>query len=484
MGTSARGIRPLRLRAPFLAPALAGALALAGVLAGAGGCGERPAPASVVLVTIDTLRADAVGVYGGAAAAATPVLDRLAAEGVLFADAVAPMPLTRPSHFTIFTGRYPREHGVVNNQLDLPEEELTLAEVFQGAGYRTAGFSGVKIFEPASGVAQGFAEYAASASRQDTAAQVVERAVAWLEGVAPEERYFLWVHVYDPHMPYAPPAAFLPAEPPAVPGIDDRATWQRLKAVAARNGGDLSEAAARRIRALYDGEVASVDHALGRLLEAVDARRSPAPVVAVTADHGECFDHGYFYRHSDCLYEGALRVPLLVRSPGRLPPGERIERTVELVDLGASLLSLAGVEAPASFRARDLFTGDGAEPADAYFQPILSDDRAAGRRQRIWQGIERVAGEPVRPTLMSEVEPVGMRRGRWKYILGGALREELYDLAADAAERDNLAAAERRQAAELRAAVRRFVEEVPFTVLKAEALSPELRKHLEALGYL
>jgi choline-sulfatase len=471
------GARALRTLAAVLAPGLL-------ALAGAAGCREPPPPASLVLVTIDTLRADAVGVYG-AATRATPVLDRLAAEGMLFADAVAPMPLTRPSHFTIFTGRYPREHGVVNNQLELPEEELTLAEVFQGAGYRTAGFSGVKIFEPASGVAQGFADYAASASRQDTAAQVVERAVAWLEGVAPEERYFLWVHVYDPHMPYAPPAAFLPAEPPAVPGIDDRATWQRLKAVAARNGGDLSEAAARRIRALYDAEVASVDHALGRLLDAVDARRAPAPVVAVTADHGECFDHGYFYRHSDCLYEGALRVPLLVRSPGRLPPGERIERTVELVDLGASLLGLTGVEAPESFRARDLFAdGAGPDPAEAYFQPILSDDKATGNRQRIWGGIERVAGEPVRPTLRSEVEPVGVRRGRWKYILGGTLREELYDLAVDAAERDNLAAVERRRAAELRAAVRRFVEEVPFKVLDPKTLSPELRKHLEALGYL
>jgi choline-sulfatase len=227
-----------------------------------------------------------------------------------------------------------------------------------------------------------------------------------------------------------------------------------------------------------------VDLALGRLLEGLDARSGPAPVVAVTSDHGECFDHGYFYRHSDCLYEGALRVPLLVRSPGRLPAGGRVRRTVELVDLGAALLSLAGVEPPASFRARDLFADGPAAEADAFFQPILSDDRAAGRRQRIWGGIERVAGEPLRPTLRSEVEPVGVRRGRWKYIRGGTLREELYDLAADAAERHNLAEVERRRAGELRQATRRFVEQVPFTVLEAAALSPELRKELEALGYL
>lgn len=474
-------------------PALRGlALAVLALAGGASGCGPDPAPTSLVLVTIDTLRADAVGVYGGGSAA-TPVIDRLAREGVLFEDAVAPMPLTRPSHFTIFTGRYPREHGVVNNQLELPEAEVTLAEVFRDAGYRTAGFSGVKLFEADSGVAQGFGDFAASERRHDPAAQVVDRALAWLEELPAGERFFLWVHLYDPHMPYAPPPEFLPAEPPPAGGVDREASWAGLKAIARRGGGDIGPAAARRIRALYDAEVASADAEVGRLLAGVGGRSGPEPVVALAADHGECFDHGYFYRHSDCLYEGALRIPLVVRAPGRLEAGRRIAGAVELVDLGATLLRLAGLEPPASFRARDLLAGAAASAAgpasalgagDAYFQPILSDDKAAANRQRIWAGIGSVAGEPVRTALRSEIEPVGVRRGRWKYVMGGTLREELYDLSADAAERRNLAEVDRRRTAELRSAARRFMEEVPFTVLDAKALSPELREHLKALGYL
>jgi arylsulfatase A-like enzyme len=484
MGISTGGLRLLRRLALVLAPGL---LALAGVA----GCGEPPSPTSLVLVTVDTLRADAVGVYGGAGSAATPVIDALAAEGVLFEDAVAPMPLTRPSHFTIFTGRYPREHGVVNNQLALPEAEVTLAEVFRDAGYRTGGFSAVKLFEPASGVAQGFGDFTASEKRKDEpAAQVVDRALAWLEELPAGERFFLWVHLYDPHMPYAPPPELLPAEPPPAGGVDREASWAVLKAIARKSGGDIGPAATRRIRALYDAEVASADAEVGRLLAAVGERGGPEPVVALAADHGECFDHGYFYRHSDCLYEGALRIPLLVRAPGRLEAGRRIAGTVELVDLGATLLRLAGLEAPASFRARDLLAdsaaGSGTElgAGDAYFQPILSDDKAAASRQRIWAGIASVAGEPVRTALRSEIEPVGLRRGRWKYVMGGTLREELYDLSADAAERRNLAEVDRRRAAELRSAARRFLEEVPFTVLDEKTLSPELREHLKALGYL
>ncbi|HSL84690.1 MAG TPA: sulfatase [Thermoanaerobaculia bacterium] len=473
--------RPAPRGAPL--PVLLPALAL--LAAGAAGCRqEAPLPApDVVLVTVDTLRADALGAYG-AGPGATPVLDRLAAGGVLFEDAVAPMPLTRPSHFSLFTGRYPREHGVVNNQLDLPEGEVTLAEVFREAGYQTGAFSGTRIFQPSSGAPQGFERYSASETHQEPGAAVVDRALAWLGEVPEGERFFLWVHLYDPHMPYTPPRDLVPAEPPAVPGLERGATWRGLKAIAARSGGGLDEAAARRVRALYDAEVTSADRQVGRLLAALDRRSGPAPVVAVTADHGECFDHGYFYRHSDCLYEGALWVPLVVRAPGRLEAGRRVPGTVELVDLGASLLRLAGLAPPASFRGGDLFANRRGDGVDAYFQPILSDHRAAGERQRIWDGIASVAGEPVRPVLVSPVEPVGVRRGRWKYVLGGTLGEELYDLAADAAERRNLAEGERRRTAELRAAVRRFQREVPFTVLDPTALSPELRESLEALGYL
>ena len=467
-----------------LAALLAAMLAIA--------CGGDPEARSVVLITVDTLRADALGAYGaapGETGPTTPALDRLAAEGVLFENAVAPMPLTRPSHFSIFTGRYPREHGVVNNQLTLPEEAHTLAETFRAAGFRTGGFPGVKLLQEKSGAHQGFDTFVPPEALEVPAAAVVERATAWLAEVGPEERYFLWVHVFDPHMPYAPPPEHVPQEAPERPsGVGDRASWNGLKALARRHGGALDEAAAERIRALYDGEVAAVDAALGDLLAAVAARpRGNETAVALTADHGECFDHGYFFRHSDCLYQGALHVPLIVRTPGG-PAGLRVAPVAELVDLPATLLRAAGLEAPGSFRAGDLMAdlrGDaGGASGRAFVQPILSDHQATGSRDRIWGGIESVAGVPLRPSLRSPVEPVAVRDGRWKYLLGGPLGEELYDLAVDPEERDNLAERERRRARELRAAARRFQREVPFTVLDAGALPPELREQLEALGYL
>lgn len=438
----------------------------------------------MVLITVDTLRADALGAYGDGSPA-TPALDRFAAEGLLFENAVAPMGVTRPSHFSIFTGRYPREHGVVNNQLTLPEEALTLAEAFGAEGFRTGGFPGVKILQPRSGAGQGFETFEMPEGLEDRADAVVDRALAWLDEVGPEERFFLWLHVFDPHMPYAPPEELVPPEDAAAPsGVGSQATVRGLKALAGRHGGDVDARAAARVRALYEAEVAGVDAALGRFLEGVGARRHGAETaIAVTADHGECFGHGYFFRHADCLYEGTLRVPLIVRTP-RTEAGGRVTEPVELIHLAATLLRSAGLRPPESFRDRDLLQDPPAGAEPAFAQPILSDEGAARGREGVWTGIESVAGVPLRPSLRSPTEPVVVRQSRWKYLLGGPLGEELYDLEADPGERVNLAERERRRARELRAAGRRFQREVPFKVLREEALPPGLRKQLEALGYL
>jgi arylsulfatase A-like enzyme len=455
---------------------------VAGLLAA--GCGGERAARSVVLITVDTLRADALGAYG-AASATTPAIDRLAAEGVLFESAVAPMPVTLPSHFSLFTGRYPREHGVVNNQLSLPAEARTLAEELQAAGLRTAGFPGVRFFRSRSGAAQGFETFTPTKELEDRAGTVVDRALAWLAQVGPEERFFLWVHVYDPHMPYAPPPEWAPPqEPPGASGIGDRVNGQVLKALARRHGGAVEAAALDRTRALYQGEVDAVDAALGRLLAGLEARaHGEETVIALTADHGECFDHGYAFRHEDCLYQGAVRVPLILHGPGA-EAGRRVSETVETVHLAATLLHAAGLRPPESFRDGDLLRSPPAAGAPAFFQPILSDERAASGRDRAWAGIDSVAGVPLRPALRSRVEPVGVRAGRWTYLLGGALGEELYDLEADPDESRNLTEDERRKARELRAEARRFGREVPFTVLEEGALPPEVLEQLKALGYL
>lgn len=483
-------IVPVRARTALPGPLLLLLLLLSGAC-GPGGSAGPPAT-GVVLITVDTLRADALGVYSPDAPA-TPAIDRLAERGTVFEQAVAPTPLTKPTHFSLFTGRYPREHGVVNNQLALPVEATTLAEVFREAGFRTGGFSGVEFFGRDSGASQGFEGYAAATEREAPAGAVVERALRWLRGVPEGERFLLWVHLYDPHMPYAPPAAHVPAQPPPTPEVGSTAAWRHVRAAARRHGGAVDEATYRRVRALYEGEVAYTDAEIGRLLDALGERTDAADVlVALTADHGECFGNGVYFRHSDCLYDGAVRVPLILSRAGGEGAGERVERQVETVHLPAALLRAAQVEVPRSFRRRPLLAGgapdrvrqEGGEEPIAFFQPVLSDDRATRGRNRHWRGIESVAGDPARPALTSRGEPVGLRTGRWKYILGGFEDEELYDLDADPGEERNLAGEERRTAGRLRAEARRFLEEVEFEVLDEDTLSPELRESLRALGYL
>lgn len=493
---------PLRLRLPFVRRAPARPAARAGsrlLVAGVSvlgllltaGCREAPPPPpSVVLVTVDTLRADRLGAYGGSG---TPHMDRMAADAVLFENAIAPMPVTRPSHFTLFTGRYPRQHGVVDNHLKLPASELTLAEVLSAAGYRTAAFTGVSILNARSGSAQGFATFDSPAARERRAAEVVERALAWLETVPAGERFFLWIHVFDPHIAYEPLAAF---RPPGGEGpLAEAATWESLREIAQANGGEIGRAELRRIRALYAAEVSGVDAVIGALEIALAERPDARDLVTVlTADHGECFGHGIYFRHASCLYDGAIRVPLLMRYPRLLPAGQRVAEQVEHRDLAPTLLALAagergaGPETPESFRGgRVLFDPSGrpvaaGEETFALLQHPLSSLKGERGRRSLWRGIERVAGDPVRDDVRGE-EQVGLRSARWKYIVTAG-REELYDLAADPDESHDLAGAEPRTVRRLRAELRAQLERYPLNILDPGEIDPVLLERLRALGYL
>jgi arylsulfatase A-like enzyme len=240
--------------------------------------------------------------------------------------------------------------------------------------------------------------------------------------------------------------------------------------------------------ALYGGEIAAVDNALGLLDLALAEGRGHRPAVTLfTADHGECFDHGVYFEHAYCLYDGAVRVPLVVRSPGRIAAGRREAAPVELRDLGRTLLVLAGLEVPGSFGGRALFDRRGeAAPlsADHYalIQYPLSDLGHIRLREKIQAGIDRVMGQPVRTQPPDASRVVALRSGRWKYLSG---REpELYDLQSDPDETRNLAAAQPKVARELAAVARRLLAEHPLTVLDAGELAPELREQLRALGYL
>jgi arylsulfatase A-like enzyme/Flp pilus assembly protein TadD len=396
-------------------------------------------PANLLLVTLDTVRADHLGAYGYPGAE-TPALDRLAREGVRFAAASSPVPLTLPAHSSLLSGLLPPHHGLRNNGAgSFPADRPTLATRLAAAGYRTGAFVGSFVLDHRFGLARGFATYddemerdvsgglALDAERRGD--RVVDRALAWLgENRQP---FFLWVHLYDAHAPYTPPAPY----------------------------GD------RHPGKPYDGEVAFADAQVGRLLAELERLHLTAStVVAVAADHGEALgEHGEL-THGLLLYEPTLHVPLLLRAPGL---AARVVATpVSLVDLAPTLAGLLRQpltpETAPGLDGRDLSTAlaRGEEPpaADLY-------------------------AETRYPTIFGWSPLSALRRRDRKFIQ--APRPELYDLAHDPAEGTNLAAQPQR-AGETRGFADRLASlgASPKTATPAPLpADTEARARLESLGY-
>ena len=395
---------------------------------------QSAAPPNLLLVTIDTLRADRLGSYGYRAAR-TPVLDGLAREGVRFSDATAHAPLTHPSHAAILTGRYPGSFQIRLNGMDpLPADAVTLAERLKGAGYRTGAVVASVVLDAAGGLAQGFDVYddeierggqaiVATAELQRTGSEVTATARAWI--AKQKSPWFLWVHYYDPHLPYTPPAVHLKAAPGSP----------------------------------YDAEIAYVDAELGALLKGVD-RASTA--IVVTADHGEALgehgesDHGFF------LYDATLHVPLIVAAPGLKP--RVVREQVRSIDIAPTMAAFAGAGWPVAV--------DGGEDLR-----VLLD---GGARRDVPVSL----AESWYPRLhfgWSELRSA--RVGEWKYI--AAPKPELYDLRTDAGETKNVAG-DRGQVAGRLAADLQKVSSVFRRADAAPAPQPDAATvaRLQALGYV
>src|SRR5262245_2775491 len=284
---------------------------------GVSACGDQPAkqvPPNIVLVTLDTTRADHLGCYG-ATGVETPNLDRLAAEGVRFATAVTPVPQTLPAHCTIMTGRTPPGHTVHVNGSALPEDIQTLAEALAASGYETAAFIGSGILAPSSGLRQGFSAYdrefggGPGVSRDRRGDEVVAALESWLPRRDVSRPLFVWIHLYDPHAPYDAPEPF----------------------------------GSRFATHPYDGELAFTDSCVGRALAALEKGGVLAHgLVAVAGDHGEGLgDHGEA-THSVFIYEATLRVPLILWWPARWKPAV-VVGTARLQDIAPTLLQAAGL---------------------------------------------------------------------------------------------------------------------------------------------
>ncbi len=408
----------------------------------------RPAaarPPNLLLITLDTTRADHLGCYGDREAA-TPRLDRLAAEGALAAHAMSPVPLTLPSHASILTSHYPPRHGVRDNaDFRLPESEITIAELLKTRGYLTAAVVGSVVLAAAQGLDQGFDVYDEPARKILPAARgtgvlyqpIAERPATEVTGAAlgvlgklSSGPFFLWVHYFDPHGDYAPPAP-----------------WRE-----------------RFASRPYDGEIAYVDSEIGRLLDGMKGRGMlDRTVVAVVADHGEALGEHGESTHGLLLYEGTLRVPMIVRYPGTVRAGVRIENPVSGVDLAPTLLDLMGLPGFADAQGLGFaatLRGGPEVPRGPLYAESLYGERAYG-----WAPL------------------YALRSGARKFV--ESPDPELFDLSTDPGESKNRApsapgelAAWRERLAALRSSL--GAPGAPAT----REMTEEQRSRLESLGYV
>src|SRR4051812_8880754 len=441
------------------------AASVGGVLIGCGRStpAEPRARVNILLVTIDTFRADRIGV------GVAPAIDRLSASGLRFTAARTAVPLTLPSHATIHTGLLPPQHGVRENGAGtLGDSHRTVARLLKDAGYRTAAFVGAFVLDRRFGLAQGFDVYDDQIARDPNATErleaerpasaVIDRALGWLtrqpqaSGPKPQAAptppvtnppnpqspipnpFFIWIHLYDPHAPYAPPPEF-----------------------------------AARARTPYDGEIAYADAQLARLLDALRARGDlERTLVVVAGDHGEGLgDHGE-RTHGMLLYESTLRVPLVIVGPGGQP--QTIDAPVSLAEIAPTILHAAGIAPPHEMTGRNLIT--------VRLKPDTTT--AAGADTTTTAGAPEMYSETEYPRVAGWSPLQALTDGRWKTIRAGSA-SEVYDLQHDPGETHDVAAAQSAVASAMAARADRIHV---AAVESARTISADAQERLRALGYV
>jgi arylsulfatase A-like enzyme/Tfp pilus assembly protein PilF len=394
-----------------------------------------------ILVTVDTLRADRIGCYGFSGVE-TPTMDLFASRGIKFERCIAPTPLTLPSHTSLLTGTYPTFHGVRDNGGFLvPQEITTIAELFKQEGYQTAGFVAAYVLDSKWGINQGFDYYfdRFDLSRYKTISlgnvqrrgdEVIDEALGWLEGHK-AERFFTWIHLYDPHTPYEPPSPFKEKYP----------------------------------RRLYVGEVAYTDSQLGRLWTYLEENNLTQDTILIfTSDHGESLGEHQEGTHGFFIYQEGVHVPLIVVTPFEELQGLTRSAAVSLVDVMPSILEMADIPLLPQIQAKSLV-------------PLFFKD------ENPWKSV--AYSETYYPRYhygWSELK--GIQDERFKLIISP--KPELYDLENDPNEEENLALTREDDLRRLESLAAKFIEESSENAFQLDyrKMDEETRQKLAALGYI
>ena len=416
------------------------ALVVGGLALRAAGWRAKPARArNVLLITMDTTRADYLGCFGGVTAQ-TPNIDRLAREGTMFTRCTTCTPLTLPSHSSIMTGVYPYVHGARQNGTGhLAQSNVTLAELLKKAGFATAATVAAFVLNAQFGVDQGFdayhdvtpAETDSSLHAERRGDEVCTDALQMLPQLAAGPHFFLWVHFYDPHYPYRSP---------------------RIADVNSPNA--------------YADEISFTDTQIGRLVDKLKALgRERDTLVVLVADHGEGLGQHDESTHGYLLYDTTVHAPLILYCPGIVPAGKRVAAQVRTIDVAPTILDLTGN--PASERAQGVS-----------LRPLLADPPVDMHLTAYSESFDAQIEYG-----LSQLR--SLSAGEWKYIL--APKPELYDVLADPGETHNLLAEQAMRAEELRGELHQLIADAPAPPGKEEAPEPLTAREVErlkTLGYV
>ncbi len=430
---------------------------------------QQPQGPNLVIITIDTLRADRLGCYGYERNT-SPTIDRLAREGTLFKHAYAQRGLTWPSLTSMMTSLYPKTHGVLNNQVPLDGEFITLAEILKNGGYKTGAFLANFYHSPNRGF-----DTKKGGEIGDLDKAVTSYALEWLDSINPQnDKFFMWVHYKNPHDPYEPPKPFTTFFDSTYTGSfnGSRPVLDSIYV----NQIDLSERDLFHLNALYDAEIRSSDSYIEKVLAKLEKMGVLENTLIVFAsDHGEeMYDHNYYFFHSCSMYEGVLHIPLIMKFPGVIPAGKIVDNQIESIDIVPTVLQLMKLPLREEFEGRSII-GLLFEDSSDLWHPAFGERASAiySIRTPQWKYIYNPDNYHTYCSRSDDDQGEG-------YIIEA---EELYDVQKDPHEKHNIVSQHREVALELRAQILEWLN-TNKRVHKEYELTKEAEERLRALGYI
>ena len=445
----------------------------------------------VILISLDTTRADHFGFYGSPTVQ-TPNLDKLASESIVLDDFMTVAPTTLAAHTSLFTGKYPQSHGVPRNGFLVNDENVLLAELLQQAGFATAGFIGAFPLSGQFGIAQGFDHWDEEFERfegvdpvlvnERTADRVTDAVISYFDGVDLDRRQFLFVHYFDPHAPYQAPSPYDTGYDPR--GRDGQRDWfslvsecHGLSATRTQPSAEILEEA-RRMALQYASEVSYTDAHVGRLLAYLRGRGIlDDALLVVTSDHGESFwEHGECFDHGWNTNDSTMRTVGLIRLPGASGAGTRLSGLVANIDILPSVLDYLGIPIPRAIdgESLDLRSASPSAPGNPRF----------GQATKPWDSVEKD------PRWHNLHKSRCIRDGKYKLIqIPATGTEYLYDLAQDPGESRNLLAGSAPNVEAIAGPMRQKLEAwaaspTPLPTQFVHGEQNDVLLRLKALGYL